>query len=979
MTIVPRPRVISVKRRRAGSVSAGDVARVQMKPGLMALLQPLFDCGFQARYSLPVGLASTAALAVLQPVSQGIDWVGRDLDIEWLGAPSLDDTLLVEARVEQFSERRSRFSIAARTQTGSPIYEGSLRLVGMRDHRPCGFRSKEEYDAVRFSLQAAKSAPTEAAGLLRLIEAPSSIPLGRSAVVEVEIRNTADRSLQVTVEAQPPFGAGLSLDGVRVHNLTLDAGERCRTGWTVRADRPHEVNLGKPWPFGISAGGETLSVPIAVPDPKPGRTFYLLTEDCETFDGGSLTGSYSGMESFGNHNNFMDPEDYRIQMIHKPNRLNQIAERHGAHWTHFYAVTQRFGAEWAAQQSDTGQWTQIISEMDASIRAGAAEHEYAPHIHFDYEPESKLPPQPRLVYDRETDGILPNDYYDAAHNPNHRYHDWDGAARGNSGVRALGDWASLDTKTGSLRKSVRHLARLSAHCRSGVVGRTGSHDFGGTAEDQAVSTQAYIANGLFGNSDDYDPGAPTPPGGQMYWCSEQNRKEPIRVLRDARLVQLKITKDTTFTSAADMNDWFHASRDACRGPGVHSILFTSHAMFCGGKPDRFRSLEGGAFDEFDAHLGWVRANYPDVEFATASEAVIEFLDYYSPILQAHTETLVRGGDPSTGRYEFAVRLLGQGIRVDEEHPVTVHIAAPACFSPDELTELSLTQEGKVIAATHSFDKTRQPVLNAVLNSRAPLLLSLQLRPEAIETALAWFWDQGQVMFHDPPEALWPDLFHLYPPQFQGEQIRFSTSFVRLLMNPVAGHSEPLGRRVHPLGGFAAGVALTAAFHATGHSVPVHLKLRWLNTLDLECDFAVNTQVTARGVVFQIRDDSGRDLVTGEVLTQSGAAEALCVGSPPPPCVNSLHPETVVAGESFQVHDDRSTIAVLGVNFDSGATVLFDGHALPTTFGSAGFLSAALHENLFSKPGLAMVRVRNADGQDSNEVLLPIVDSLEAAI
>src|SRR4029077_17461912 len=144
---------------------------------------------------------------------------------------------------------------------------------------------------------------------------------------------------------------------------------------------PHQVNLGRPWEVEISAqaapltGGKTdgatnseipggdkdpeipgkiagAIVAIQVPDPNPGRTFYLLTEDCETFDGGLLTGDYPsrGMHIYGNQNNFMDPEDYRVQMILKPARLNQIAERHGARWTHFYAATQRFGAEWAARQ-----------------------------------------------------------------------------------------------------------------------------------------------------------------------------------------------------------------------------------------------------------------------------------------------------------------------------------------------------------------------------------------------------------------------------------------------------------------------------------------------------------------------------------------------------------------------------------------------------------------------------------------------------
>ena len=51
----------------------------------------------------------------------------------------------------------------------------------------------------------------------------------------------------------------------------------------------------------------------------------------------------------GNANGFMDPEEYRIQMIDKPRALNRIAERHGARWTHFWTTTQLAAARWAGR------------------------------------------------------------------------------------------------------------------------------------------------------------------------------------------------------------------------------------------------------------------------------------------------------------------------------------------------------------------------------------------------------------------------------------------------------------------------------------------------------------------------------------------------------------------------------------------------------------------------------------------------------
>jgi hypothetical protein len=894
MIRVPRPRVVSVRRHHPGQVSPGDTAEVRLDPGLIAFLEntpagspvPL-GAGFQARYNVPVSMAASAAVAVLSPADRaGTYWSGRDLEVEWFGSAGLGDTVLALARLEEISERLTRFTVYGRTLTDAPLYRGTLRMIAMRDGRPVGFRSQAEYETVRARVgQASRPVQVEPRALLQSVTAPDSLPLGRSATLVIEVTNPETHSISVTVTAQPPYGAGLSLDFPPVQHLQLTPGETARASFAIRADRPHQVNLGQPWELQISANDETRRVAIQVPDPHPGRTFYLLTEDCETFDGGPLTGDYAsrGMERFGNHNNVMDPEDYRVQMILKPNRLNQIAERHGARWTHFYAATQRFGAEWAARQSSTGEWNRILREMDDAVRAGSERHEYCPHIHFDYEPDSALRPQPRLLYDRATDGILPNDYYHPETNPTHRYHDWDGTARdGIAYIKTLGDWTDGDSKSGSLRKSLLHLARLQANRRAPAVARTGSFDFGKSPADQAISTQAYLANGLRGNSDAYRPGVPPMAGGQMFWCAEQDRQQPVTSLRDARLVQFGITMDTFLRSAEEMNKWFAAHWESSQGPGIHALLFMTHAMFCGGEPDPFRSLEGGSFEQLDRHLAWVREHYPQVEFATATEALLEYLDYYTPVLDTYTEPLLTGGDPSSGRYEFAVRLLGRGIRVDDGHSATVQIAAPVCFSPSELLEMRVKQDGREIAAESAFDAGFQPVVIATLTSRAPLRLEVVLRPEAIARALTWFQDADGIEFHDPPEAPEPDLFRVRPPVIEGDRMRFFGDVVRLLMNPIAGHTEPLGRRVHPLGGLTLGAALTAAFRAAGENrpeaprgvVPLRMKLRWLREVDLQSTFVAESQAAGEATAVRIHDDSGALVAQAEIVVQKIEATSL---------------------------------------------------------------------------------------------------------
>ena len=805
MIRIPRPRILWVRRRLPDRVTPGDTAQSRIEPGILTLLDGPLGAGYHPRYNIPVLLASTSAVAILAPAAHDVDWAGRELEVEWYGVPCDRDAVLAEARLVEVADHQARFTTQGRTDTGALLYRGSLIMAALRDGHPIGH----------------VGTPAKPA-------APRSIPLGQSAVIEVEVSSP-------NIAVHPPFGAGLSIEGP----IQITSG---RVRFTVRADRPHEVNLGKPWELRITAGDETVTIPILVPDPNPGRTFYLLTEDCETFDGGPLTGNYAGNEDLGNHNNFMDPEDYRCQMILKPARMNAIAERYGARWTHFYAATQRFGAEWAASQSTTGEWKKVVAEMDAAVRAGSRLHEYAPHIHFDYEPDSTLAPQPRLVYDAATDGILPNDYYHPETNPTHRYHDWDGAARGHSYIKPLGDFTVLDSKAGSMRKYLRHLARVQANRRAPLVARTGSYDFGATREDEAISTGAYDANGLLGNSDVYRVGKPHSPGGQLFWSTANDRHHAIAGLPEARLAQFAIHMDTDFHSAQSMNDWFAREWEATRGPGVHAILFTTHAMFIAGTPDRFRSLEGGTFAEIDKHLAWVRANYPEVEFATATEALLEYLDYYTPELKAVVEPRLCGGDPTKGLYQFPVRLLGQGIRVDPAHPTTMNIPAPAAFDPGEMLEMRVYQDGAVIAAATEFDPRRLPVLTVTLCNRSPLRLELVIRPEAVKSVRSWF---GEPEFYDPPDPRRPDLLC----------INETIDVLRFLMHPVAGHEEPLGRRLHPMGGFALSMALS-----TCRGTPRRAKLRWHKPVDL----ASRYHAEERNGLIRIRDDAGTLVASAEV-------------------------------------------------------------------------------------------------------------------
>lgn len=880
---VPYPRVTEIRRGWPGRASAGDRAIVRVDPGFIALLESrladdetALGAGYEARWTVPFGLAATAAYAVAGASSPGAFWTGREVDIEWFAPAGPRDLLVAEAEIEAIDAGIAQVALTAETADGRPLLRARLRLAAVQDGQPLPSALRPQRRADEPATDPARPRPgyTYVVGVT---QPPALLP-GQSTRINLQLVNSTGTTADLTAEVLPPSGHGLGMEGPPRWNATLAPGATAIASFELRAQRPHEVNLGQPWRLqvAVSCGAtqELVEIPVKVTDPRPGRMIYVLTEDCETFDGGPDTGDYADRATLGNHNNWMDPEDYRCQMIDKPARMNQIAERYGARWTHFFTVAQRFAVDWARRQSPTGAWDALARDLDTAVREGAAHHEYAPHLHCDYEPDSLLPPQPRLLYDPATDGILPNQYYDPETNPNHRFHDWDGAARGIANIKAQGDLHTLDSKTGSLFKAVHALARLQFGRRAPLIARIGSCDFGHEPEDRIASTRAFLACGLLGSSDAYLPWSDPPRGPQLFFCRADHHEREIDRLDEARLAQLCISFDTDFTDLDAADRWFDGAVRKAQGPGVRVVMAMTHAMFMRGEPDPFRSLDGGSFANLDRHLARVRREYPTVEMMTASEALVEYWDYYAPKLMAQTLPTPCAGDVARGHFEHPVRLLGAGIPVTPEQPATVTVMAPPWFDPADMESLHVVADGVVLGETKSFGVDALPHVEVALTTRpANLRLVVQLRLGAVAEAAACFERLSAPRFSEPPEEPRAPLFRLGATTTD----TWPADLLALLMHPVAGHAEPLGRRMHPLGVFVLGVTLTAALAAAGRQEsgrPRRLRLRWRHPVAFEATLRASTEALPDGrhrVV--LSDQAGRVICTSEVeLAASPEAE-----------------------------------------------------------------------------------------------------------
>lgn len=519
----------------------------------------------------------------------------------------------------------------------------------------------------------------------------AAVSYGQTFALPVDVENVSSQPVSgLEVELKEPYGYGLIVQQNRVQVLdNLPPGEKRRITWQVKAQRPDAVNLGKPWLVRFAVGGIELEpvVAVNVTDPRPGRVYYVMTEDLEPID------SAGYKVAWGNADGWLQPKELLVQMVQKAEAANRIAEQYGAKWTHYIAWPVIKAAEWAAGQSSTGEWQRTVAAVQASVRSQTAQgHEYGIHLHIDYDPfiQGNV-----LSYNPAVDGIWAN----------HLRHGW-AHSLGNEGH--FGDYAS---RAGTLYSYQRILDELASDSPQGqlLTARVGSFDFGYDAANEAMSTRVYRKVGLWGSSDaDGNSGGITSGdyGQEIYFAKPDDINTGAVALNATGLVEFRPTPRDFIQydsqSAAVMNQkadqgMAHFAPGGIVKPGVHAIIGFTHIMFFMGDGD-WQSTQGGQFSALDGHLGYLKGQYVDkglLTFGTANALVRDYLDYYAPQPVAIYGPRSAAG---WGSSEYPIIILGRDIPVDAAHQHTVAVKYPL-YLRDSAYRASILKNGVPIYST----------------------------------------------------------------------------------------------------------------------------------------------------------------------------------------------------------------------------------------------------------------------------------------
>jgi len=511
--------------------------------------------------------------------------------------------------------------------------------------------------------------------------------------VEADAQNMSKQLVsQVAVKLIEPYGYGLiALNQATQIIDQLAPGEKRHVSWQVKAQRPDAVNLNKPWKirFSVNDVEAEPQVQVLVADKRAGKVFYVMTEDLEPIDSAGYP------TPWGNGDSWLEPQELFGQMVHKPEALNRIAEKYGAKWTHYIAWPAVKAAQWAGDQSTTGQWPQVVSAIEASVVEEAGRgHEYGIHLHSDYDPYL---PGNVLSYNGAVDGFWAN----------HLKHGWAHS------VTVEGDFSYYGSRTGMLFDYQRILDKLASRSAQGqlLTARAGSFDFGNGQADEVMSINAYKKVGLWGSSDaDGNKGDALTSGEyghEIYFTATDDINAPTEDISKVGIVEFRPTPREsiaydnqsvmTMNNKTDQGMTFFAIGDAGVKPGIHAIVGFTHAMFVMGQGN-WQSTEGGQFQVIDNHLAYVKQRYVDkgvLYFATASELIQAYLDYYTPeLLAVYGKRL----SDELGAAEYGIHILGSDILIDDNHRHTVTIKYPL-YLRDSAYRISVLKNGQPVYST----------------------------------------------------------------------------------------------------------------------------------------------------------------------------------------------------------------------------------------------------------------------------------------
>jgi tetratricopeptide (TPR) repeat protein len=599
-----------------------------------------------------------------------------------------------------------QYSKAIRVHRRSPeafFRRGLLRLKtgerteAIRDFEECCYYENTRTEAHLFvnALRSGYSIPSswgeqEKPALLSIRPSDFELTKGQNVSIPVMV-STKENLGDCRLEVLEAFGGGLEPNSRSIVLGEVAAGQERQVTLEIKAKRASEVNLHQPWVLNIVliARGAWAShqLRFTVTDPKPGRAFFVLTNDHEP--------QIHRERIEPNRTCPVLPEEATADLVTKGRVARNLAEKYGLRWTLMLDAGTAIGLpKWAGDRSSS--WKHLYREASEfyldSFRQG---HDCQIHLHLKAVPESRS-----FCYQfDETKDVLSLDLRAVERRfQGSKVNSWANVTPSYGRPRGINSRVgSLSYASGALEMAFS----TAVDPYRPVLFRAGQWDMGRSTAEREKSVMALRECGILADSsvaEGYDCYERPfqfglAPSQATYFTFRNNPEKRARSLVDAGILQavpiLLPQGSHAVTPRDDPRPVIRAYRSFLRGsrvaPGRHLIMEIEHF---GDIPTEHEAscsrLGNGSWNSMDHHLSVVRSQCPALEGVRGTEAIYEWLDYYTPelIVRLGSPTANTGLDISCPRsLRFPLHFIGDGILGRERRVHKVRIPLP--FMPSE--------------------------------------------------------------------------------------------------------------------------------------------------------------------------------------------------------------------------------------------------------------------------------------------------------
>jgi tetratricopeptide (TPR) repeat protein len=501
-----------------------------------------------------------------------------------------------------------------------------------------------------------------------------------------------------------PYGWGIKSKMTKLEAIEKN---KYKAYFNITGLRDSKVNLDKPWKlnfiiYDVETGqfnNKTLGVHVQ--DNSKGKIFYLISEDLECSEG-------PHKDDATPHRSDLSTDEIEIDLYKKGMLADSIANIYNIKWSHLVDLGSAWlRIKWLKDVSANAEWAQTFSRIknlySSSIIAG---NDIQLHIHTYNIPGS---PNFSQIYDKTTNQLVFNVH---KHNITTPYIDGHFGSWANI-LNRLGSFRDKQSRIGSIFHGISvledYLVNFQPDYRT-IVFRAGEWEFGESKDEMMKSIIALRKNKILAGSDAYmgnfgkrDFRFNKRVDENVYFSRLDNIRKSAKSLLDVGILQIvPVPELHHYSHSRPIDDSFSVRRayDLCFDDsgyikkGVHLLLEMYHINRINYADENWDSMdmEYGDWKKIRTHFKEISEHLKKAQFVTFSEAVLEYMDYYSPDVLALriNEQLL-----SDNIYTYDIRFLGREIKIDKDNAHFASVKPPA-YLLDSIREIKLIYDTKTI-------------------------------------------------------------------------------------------------------------------------------------------------------------------------------------------------------------------------------------------------------------------------------------------